>query len=378
MPMNGSANDALQISTFYGMLFNVLWILFFIVFFTSLMVWFFRWISFAAEEESDSQQSRRAALTAESSKESSGRAVLWWGLAAFWLLDAVLQAQPLMVTSVFVHEVLLPAAKDQPQWLRAMMNWGIEIWEQNPITYNLITVVLQAVIGSLMVFGRRNRLGTVGLCLGAGWSLVLWVFGEGMGGLWSGGMSFMSGAPGSAFLYLVCTVMLLLPKNMWQNGQIQRRLRQCFAGFWLLMAILQSLPSAGFWQPGGLTTLFGNASSMPQPQFLAKPIELLAMLTFHFPVLWNGVCVGIMLVLSYGFWKNIDSLWLMIVTGIWLLFAWWMGQDFGVLGGLGTDPNSAPVLALLLVAGKWGIKQATNRKSTRAILSITNRQLGHR
>ena len=31
----------------------------------------------------------------------------------------------------------------------------------------------------------------------------------------------------------------------------------------------------------------------------------------------------------------------------------WLGQDFGVLGGVGTDPNSAPVFALVIVAAAW-------------------------
>ena len=30
------------------------------------------------------------------------------------------------------------------------------------------------------------------------------------------------------------------------------------------------------------------------------------------------------------------------------LSTWWFGQDFGVLGGMGTDPNSGVVVLLVL------------------------------
>ena len=30
---------------------------------------------------------------------------------------------------------------------------------------------------------------------------------------------------------------------------------------------------------------------------------------------------------------------------------WWAGQDFGILGGMGTDPNTVPLVALLMVVG---------------------------
>lgn len=41
-----------------------------------------------------------------------------------------------------------------------------------------------------------------------------------------------------------------------------------------------------------------------------------------------------------------------------LFVLWWIGMDFGVLGGVGTDPNTAPLMALAVVA-RYGYARAS-------------------
>lgn len=62
-----------------------------------------------------------------------------------------------------------------------------------------------------------------------------------------------------------------------------------------------------------------------------------------------------MLVLGVSYLFDRVSAWVLELTVVWLFFSWWMGQDFGVMGGVGTDPNSSPVLALLLLAA-WRLR----------------------
>jgi hypothetical protein len=57
----------------------------------------------------------------------------------------------------------------------------------------------------------------------------------------------------------------------------------------------------------------------------------------------------------------------MAVTMGWLGVLWWLGQDFGVLGGVGTDPNTAPVFALVLGAAAWSQKPLTDVPAFRFI-----------
>jgi len=45
----------------------------------------------------------------------------------------------------------------------------------------------------------------------------------------------------------------------------------------------------------------------------------------------------------------------MAATAIWLFFTWWLGMDFGVVGGTGTDPNIALPVGLFLAVAWIGL-----------------------
>jgi hypothetical protein len=48
-----------------------------------------------------------------------------------------------------------------------------------------------------------------------------------------------------------------------------------------------------------------------------------------------------------GVWRRAP--WGFALAAAWLLFTWWAGEGFGMmLSGMGTDPNSVPLLGLLI------------------------------
>lgn len=217
---------------------------------------------------------------------------------------------------------------------------------------NLAAVWIQGGIGLVLILGRNRRWGRLGLWATLGWGLVVWMWGEGLGGLLTGSASWIAGDPGSVLVYMVSAGLLLLPDRRWRSGQVTRALGWGLAGFWIVGAVLQSRPGSGYWRH--LSPIFFQAAENAQPAWISGPIYHLALWTALHGPLANGVAtVGLLAVGLAWLWRPYGR-GTGILTGVILAAMWWFGQDFGVFGGVGTDPQTAPVLALLMVAGSVG------------------------
>ena len=280
--------------------------------------------------------------------DSRARRLIWYALGALWLIDGFLQAQPAMVTPIFADMVLQPAQLGQPAWLSSLMQLGITLWIQHPMVGNTLSTLLQWGIGFLMLTGYRRLRGQVGVWLSIGWGGIVWVFGEGMGGIFAGGPSFIGGSPGSALLYALLSIALLAPVERWRSGWMTALIRYALAGYFMLGALWQALPSSGFWQSDNLLGLIGKNAGMPQPQWIRGAIEAVANAAYDHPVLWNSLLVAILLVSgALVLVKKMYNTSLLLLY-LFLFMIWWFGQDFGFLGGYGTDVNTAPLLGLVI------------------------------
>ena len=266
------------------------------------------------------------------------------GLGGLWLLDTLLQAQPGMFGIAMLSGIMQPAALGQPAWLAAIMAWAVRLITPHVAWWNTGFVVVQAAIaaGILVPRARWNR---AALWLSVAWSAVVWVFGEGMGQVLTGAATPVGGAPGSVALYGAIAALLLAG---WGRGrpEVLPWARELAAGLFAAGAVAQAAPL--YWTPLGLSAVFQGATLM-QPHWLVASIAPVVAAAFATPVLVNAALVGIMAVAAVGIWRG--SRWGYVLAGTWLLSAWWAGQGFGMLlTGMGTDPNTAPLLALLLVA----------------------------
>ncbi|OPG16122.1 hypothetical protein [Ferroacidibacillus organovorans] len=277
------------------------------------------------------------------------RVVLGWGLGTFWLIDGILQAQPAMPNNGFVQDVLAPSVIGQPPWYLRILGWNIQFWSDYPVGADVFSVILQVGIGLCLLLAMDRVWGRIGLWVSIVWGLGIWFLGEGMGGILTGSATWLSGSPGSVLFYVCGAIFLLLPESVWRDGRVIRLGNRVIGGIWILATFAQALPTAGYWTGQGLSRPFLIAASMPQPSFFSDPIHAMAVSTLHHPWLWNAVFVAIMFILGVFFWFQRVHSWVLVSAFVWLYFSWWMGQDFGVMGGIGTDPNSAPVFALFIV-----------------------------
>ena len=298
----------------------------------------------------------QAAASVPSGPDKARRALLL-GLGGLWLLDGLLQMQPYMFTMNLIAQVLRPVAAGQPWWLARLIDWSIALVTPHLPVFNWAIVLLQIMIGLSLWSGRRSLV-TAGLWLSIAWGLAVWVFGEGIGGLLTDSPTFLSGAPGSVLLYVVSAVLLLLPEDRWYLGPARRfDVATLAVGLNLYLAALLEIRPM-FWTNSGLTGILGSQLAAPQPTWLRTSLATTMSALRLDPALFNGILIALFLVCATLLLlrpERSGSVWLAFAL---LAFVWWLGQDVGMLfSGQATDPNSAPVLILLLYAG-WASRNA--------------------
>jgi hypothetical protein len=279
------------------------------------------------------------------------RNTLAFWLGALWVLDAVLQAQPLMATR-FLGGVVAPLLGGQPTVVADLIRLGMRLWGTSPVWFNVLATFSQLLLGLGLLMSRDgSRLRQIALWLSMAWGLVVWAVGEAFGSLLHRGGALV-GSPGSALLYAAAAALLLLPRERWEDAALWQLLQRGFAAFFALLTLLEVLPANAWWTAGGLGGFVQTMARMPQPGIVAAPLAAWAdSLTAH-PVAWNAAIAASTLALAIAWLVAPKRRSTLYATLAWTLLLWYFGQDFGVLGGMATDPNTG---AILLVFGVlWG------------------------
>ena len=286
----------------------------------------------------------------------TGRKILRTSLGVLWILDGLLQLQPDM-SSEFVPDILNPIMSGQPPFLAHLLQPLVVIWSQNPIQFDLLAVWVQLFLGVSILFGGDFLWGRAALWGSIAWGFMVWATGEGFGGIFSGNATWLAGDPGAVLFYMVGAGFLLAPVKNWGNGDIFRIFRVIMSAVWLWAAAAQGWPASGFWTGAGLSAPTLSMAEMPQPRSMAAILYRFAQLLNSAPVVWNTVFILIMTALCVGWAVYARQRWVWRLTYAWLGFTWIFGQEFGVLGGLGTDPNASLIAGLLVYSvGATGVK----------------------
>jgi len=283
--------------------------------------------------------------------EPRWRAVLRIGFGLLWVIDGLLQAQPAMVG--LATQVIKPESSESPSWVRSIVDWGAASWTFHPVQAAAAAVWIQLGIGVWMLAVRRGRWSQAAALAGVAWGLVVWVFGEAFGGVFAPGLSFLTGAPGAALLYVVAGALIALPGRTWASARLGRWLLAGSGVFLIGMAVLQAWPGRGFWSGDGpLTGMIGEMSETPQPRPLASLVESFGRVAAAHGFAVNLIAVIVLAAAGLGLLSARPRLVRAALLTVVALCAvdWVLVQDTGLFGGLGTDPNSMIPVALLIIA----------------------------
>ncbi len=195
------------------------------------------------------------------------------------------------------------------------------------------------------------------LAASVAWSLGVWWFGEGLGGVLTGTASPVTGAPGAAALYALLAI-LLWPADCSDGKPAPftaaravgpNAARAVWYVLWTGLACLALLPAnlapqaphdtiAGLesGEPGWLAAIDRHAAALVAGRGLAVSMALAAALIL--------IAAGIYLPAPGA--RAVLVLAIAVAAAIWIV-----GEAFGtILAGGATDPNTGPLLILLALA----------------------------
>jgi hypothetical protein len=301
------------------------------------------------------------------------RRLLQLGLAGIWLLDGLLQYQSFMFTKGF-SQMLAGTASGNPGVVASPINWDATLVGHHTVLLNTIFATIQLLLGIGIAWRPTVRLA---LAASVAWSLGVWWFGEGLGGVLNGAASPLNGAPGAVIIYALLAV-LLWPTDRGApapftaaravGAQVARAL---WLVLWLSLAYFALIPAnrapqalnsmiAGMesGEPGWLAAIDRNAAALVAHQGLAASIVLAAALVI--------IAVGVYLPAPAA--KGTLVLAIVVAAVIWVV-----GEAFGtILAGGATDPNSGPLLALLALT-YWPVRTAITApaRTAPALVGVT-------
>jgi hypothetical protein len=275
--------------------------------------------------------------------------VLQLALGCVWLLDSILQFQAFMFGRGFAA-MLRAAAPGNPVIIATPITWSARLIQQHDVSANAAFAAIQLAI-ALGIAWRP----TLRLALGAsvGWSLAVWWLGEGFGGLLTGTASPASGAPGAVILYALLAI-LLWPRRDRQVSFVAARAigvrvaRLAWLVIWGCLAVLALLPATS--APRALAAMVTRAAA-GQPAWLAHlDLRIAALLSRNGPAAAIVLAV-VLAIVAAGIYLPRAAIRAVLVLGIATAGALWLAQGLGgLLTGGGTDPGTAPLLALLALA----------------------------
>lgn len=288
--------------------------------------------------------------TVDRVSEAPARFILRIGFALLWLFDGILQTQASMPQQLASSGFAATTA-GSPAWLVHLVHFGIALWNHHQVLAAVASVWVQVGIGFLLLLAPRGRFSQLAGAISLAWAIVVFIFGESAGGIFMPDPSFLTGVP-AAGIYIVASILLMLPEKGWSTPQRGRRLLFGYGLFLFGMAALQAWPGRGYYGGSDNTLSVSDVqmAQMRQPHFLSAWLRDVAHFLVSYGAPFNVAVVVLLAVVGICFMTGRRRLVLPALAAYvaFCLFDWVFIEDFGFLGGLGTDPSS--MIPFIIVA----------------------------
>ena len=271
-------------------------------------------------------------------------------LGVIWLLDAMLQFQPVMFGRGF-SQMLAGGAHGNPALLARPVTWSAALIGHHAVVLNAIFAVIQLLLGLGIAWRPTVRLA---LAASVAWSLAVWWLGEGLGGLLAGTASPVNGAPGAVLLYALLAV-LLWPADRDPAAPFpaaraigRRAARACWLALWLGLAGLALLPATR--APGALSGMIAGTTP-GEPAWLAAIDTHAASALARHGLLAAILLAAVLAAIALAIYLPRRPARAAVAAALAVAALLWLAQGLGgVLTGSATDPGTGPLLALLALA----------------------------
>ena len=281
-------------------------------------------------------------------------------LGLFWLLDAGLQFQPFMFGNGFTTTYLLNNAQNQPDVVRWIITNVGHFVGPHVAVWNTFFALLQVAIGAGLLFRRTVR---PALLLSFVWVLGVWFFGEGLGLIFTGSASALTGAPGSVLVYGLIGMMAWPRSRMNEGTEPPVGMASSAAGQGIGGATTPLLVWSGYWSLAAILFLLPNnrtttsVSSAITGMSTGEPGAYSHFLNsfgnqFAGAGVWTAWLLAIgSLIVGFGPLVFRRPTPFLAGGGLLAAFFWVSGQGLGgIFTGSGTDPNTGPLVILLALA----------------------------
>lgn len=306
---------------------------------------------------------RLSMLTWATDRESRGaRRGLQLILGVVWLLDAALQYQPYMFTRAFPTQVIEAAGAGSPGFVAHPVMFAGQLMLHHEIILNALFATTQLAIAVGLLWRPTVRAALAGSIV---WALLIWWMGEGLGGIFTGGASPVTGAPGGAVLYALIAVLVWPSRS--QAGATSVASGSPIGWLWAKIAWL------ALWAGGAYLLLLGpnravgalrdtiSGGADGEPRWLASVQHSTAS-----AIGTHGSAVSIVLavifgVIAAGIFVPAASRPVLVLAAVTASATWVLGQSFGgIATGQATDPNTG-LLLILLAAVYWPLVPSSRR-----------------
>ncbi len=291
-------------------------------------------------------------------------------LGLFWILDAALQFQPFMFGHEFANTFILANAQGQPQPFGYLITHVGNFIAPDSTVWNVFFSLIQLVIGVGLLARRTVR---PALVISFFWVLGVWFFGEGLGMVFTGTATALTGAPGSVLIYGLIGLMAW-PRRAIEATDSNSDHNESTTSRSASLRRPPARGSAGVAPPSWCGAVTGSwppcCSSSPttgrKPRWPApSPAWRRAtrVSTTTFSTTWAIISTrsgpqaawtmaAVSLIIGFGplvARRPQLFLWAGIVASIamWVFGQGWLG---GVFSGSGTDPNTGPLVVFLGLA----------------------------
>jgi len=307
--------------------------------------------------------------------EPRARSILRIGFALIWLVDGILQFQADMPLGL-ANDVVRPMAQGTPGPLHSLMLHAILLWNIHPISLAVGAAWIQVGI-ALLLLVSNSAVGRLAALVSVGWAFLIWLVGNGAGGIFQNTSSILFGWPGATLFYVFAGIALAL-----RNEQFERHFVKWTNWALALIlvggAVLQMLPDRGFWQGGNANAETSMASTMTQtaqPHLVSWLMNRMGEFAGTLGGGFNIIVILWLLVTAFGLWRGVSARWNWpsYSLAVGALIFWVVSEDAPFWGGLATDVNSLLPLAVLAFAARPSLTgaPALSRKMPKEMRSST-------